>query len=316
MGKRQDCKIIAVMNEKGGVGKTFLCMLLGQWFSLVRGFNCLIVDLDMQANSSDRWLEEGMIYKENAVGGKIPPIHPDYADAENKEDMCERSTVADIFDNKIVLPYATWIHEGIGSKGGMVDILLSHPEKLENVNIEIGNESRKVQERMHKYLPSLLKSEGVREAYDIIILDTGPSRSPIFRSALKTADYVIVPFSPGKDDIAGLNAMKYNIKQENFSRKRDDKLVSLGFAPNRTEMHTSLHKENMEELYSQIPDELTPKDAWIPRSTNVGKNEMDGAKPKSLFDLARKEKIRNPLIALCEHVERKMYGKLIGRKFK
>ena len=50
-------KIIAVVNNKGGVGKTTTSRFLAEYFSIVKNEKVLAIDMDPQANFSNRYLK-------------------------------------------------------------------------------------------------------------------------------------------------------------------------------------------------------------------------------------------------------------------
>ena len=65
-------KIIAVVNNKGGVGKTTTSRILAEYFSIVKNERVLALDMDPQANFSNRYLK--MEIDPYQQEGRIPPI--------------------------------------------------------------------------------------------------------------------------------------------------------------------------------------------------------------------------------------------------
>ena len=45
--------IVAVMNQKGGVGKTLETSLIAQYFSIIKGKKVGVGDIDIQCNITD-----------------------------------------------------------------------------------------------------------------------------------------------------------------------------------------------------------------------------------------------------------------------
>ena len=74
-------KVIAVLQNKGGVGKTTVAKLLAEFFAK-KNRRVLGVDLDPQCNFSARFLE--MVLYPIDPDGKLPTIHPDYNDNEDE----------------------------------------------------------------------------------------------------------------------------------------------------------------------------------------------------------------------------------------
>jgi chromosome partitioning protein len=52
-------KVLAVLNQKGGVGKTTVASVIAEYTAIVAHKSVLVVDLDMQCNSSDYWVGMG-----------------------------------------------------------------------------------------------------------------------------------------------------------------------------------------------------------------------------------------------------------------
>ena len=298
---RYSAKVIAAMNQKGGVGKSTAVTLLAEWFSMVRNKRVLIIDLDMQCNTSDDWV--GMEDAPNAVGSQIPPLHPDY---DPSYGVNERSTIADIFYGKGVLPYESWVTEEIG-KGGLVDVMLGHPEFLENINNEFSRIDGAIDEKVHNRVRAFLSSPDVQESYDVILLDTGPSRSPVFRAAMRAASSVVIPFTPEEKDVQGIAAMLQIVRQENYFRPSGEfELQLLGLLPNKVRT-TNLHKRNLENVCRGNSD-VFPEECWLPLSTKFPERDDKDARPKSIFELPKSEKARQAAEAFCLNVERKLYG--------
>ena len=69
-------RIIAVVNNKGGVGKTTTSRILAEYFSIVKNERVLALDMDPQANFSNRYLK--MEIDPYQQEGRIPPLHSNY----------------------------------------------------------------------------------------------------------------------------------------------------------------------------------------------------------------------------------------------
>ena len=300
VNNQQKKPVIASMNQKGGVGKTLCVGLLAEWFALIRKKRVLVIDLDMQCNTTDQWV--GMEDVPNVVGGQLPPRHPEY----NPEwGVNERSTIADIFYGKPVLPYASWLTEQVG-KGGFVELMCGHPQWLEEVNIEFNQTDGQLDERVHNRLHSFLSSEEVQAEYDVILLDTGPSRNPIFRAAMRAASDVLVPFKPEEKDIQGINSMLQVIRQENYSRAKAVIPLSLiGLLPNMVRP-TKLHENNLSNMLTLHESIVFPKPAWLSHLTAFPERDVKGIRPKSVFEFSKKNPARVQAVAMCQYVEKKL----------
>ena len=151
---KKSTRIIAVANEKGGVGKTVTVINLGAAFSL-KGKSVLVVDMDPQANATKGL---GIEPDESQINTYDMIIRPDETRA--KDAVVETS----------------W-------KG--LHLIPSHVD-LSGAEVELVDESG----RENRLKEALATIEG---EYDIILLDTPPSLSLLTVNVFTCAREVIVP---------------------------------------------------------------------------------------------------------------------------
>lgn len=296
-------KVVAIFNQKGGVGKTTVASILAEYAALTEGKEVLLVDLDMQCNSSEHWV--GMEDAPNSLGGQLPPVHPDYG---GEEHLDERSTIADIFFGKAVLPYSTFINSEHGYDTD-VDIMMGHPGLLERINTEYDNASGRIVTEIHNRLGVFLHSDEVADTYDLIILDTGPSRNPIFRAALRAATHAIIPFELEENSLQGINAMHQAIQSENFARAGEDSQLNLvGMCPNKVRASTRLHRLTIESLHESLGDSMYPKDVFLPLSTAFPERNVKGVSPKSIFHIKESHAARKASNDVCAYAMAKIFA--------
>ena len=153
MGKNTT-RIIAVANEKGGVGKTVTVINLGAAFSLM-GKNVLVVDMDPQANAT------------KGLG-----IEPD-AERLNTYDLIIRPDKAVAEDAVLETPW-NGLH-----------VIPSHVD-LSGAEVELVDEDGRENRLKEALAP-------IKEGYDVILLDTPPSLSLLTVNVFTCAREVIVP---------------------------------------------------------------------------------------------------------------------------
>ncbi len=296
-------KILAVLNQKGGVGKTTVASVIAEYAAIVANKNVLVVDLDMQCNSSDYWV--GMESAPQATGGQLPPLHPDY---DGDPDLDSRSNIADIFFGKAVLPHPTYIQAENGFKH-TVEIMVGHPALLERINSEYDNSSGKIAALIIDRLGDFLHMDDIAKTYDLIILDTGPSRNPIFRSAVRAANYAIIPFEPEEKSLQGINAMLQVIQSENFSRGDDTQLNLIGLCPNKVRSNTNIHRSTLEMLHQELGGIMFPAEVYLPQSTAFPERDLKGISPRSIFQISAQHVARKQSASVGSYVMNYIFNK-------
>ena len=161
-------KVIAIANQKGGVGKTSTTVNLGA--GLVRqGYDVLLIDLDSQANLT------------MALGFKNP------------DDM--GFTISNIM-HKAVKEEQIDPVEGILVTAEGIDLMPSNVQ-LSGLELSLINEyGREVV--LKQYI------DEVRLNYDYILIDCAPSLSVLTVNALVASDSVLIPTQPQYFSMAGI----------------------------------------------------------------------------------------------------------------
>lgn len=313
--------ILAVMNEKGGVGKSIIAQLLSEYGPIVEAKRVGGGDLDIQCNYTDATV--GMEADPNVEGGQLPPKHPDF---EPSDTLNERSSIADCYYGKLFLPYPTWVNQELTKNEGYLEVFCGHPERLEAINtifaqaadqkyhqakstgVSLDEQAKKRLSEVHNRLADVLSAADFAEYYDLIILDTGPSRSPLFRSALRAATHLIVPFTPEEKDIQGINAMLQIVMQEQYSRTSDmPPLKLIGLAPNKVRS-TRLHRQNLAAFKEVNGHMLLPEDCWLSLLTAFPERDMVGSIPKSIYHLPSKHPAKIQASAFGKHIYSSIFG--------
>ena len=166
-----NCKVIALTNQKGGVGKTTTAVNLG--VSLVQqGKKVLLIDADAQANLT------------MALGYNRPDDIP----------ITLSTVMQNIIDDKTLDVSQGIIHHREG-----VDLL---PSNIELSGFEVRLINAMSRERVLKtYLNEVKKN------YDYVLIDCMPSLGMITINALAAADSVIIPTQPHYLSAKGLEIL-------------------------------------------------------------------------------------------------------------
>ena len=212
---KNNCKVIAIANQKGGVGKTTTTLNLGIGLAN-QGKKILLIDADSSADLSE-WLD-----KENA-------------------NITLSNKLFDVISNNSTLTV-----EGIQSHREGIDIL---PADKRLADLELTMVSAFDREKaMRKYINE------VRKDYDFVLIDCSPSLGLISLNALAAADSVIIPvqahYMPAKDMTKLLSTISQVKKYINPKLKVDGILLTL--VDNRTNLAKSTADSVRENFGARI----------------------------------------------------------------
>ena len=174
-----NCKVIAITNQKGGVGKTTTTVNLGVGLSMYHDKKVLLIDADPQSSLTASLLK-----------GQNP-------------DQLEM-TLTTVMDATIEDRPIDEI-SGILNHDEGVDLL---PSNIELSGMETGLFNIMSREYvLRNYIDS------VRKNYDYILIDCMPSLGMMTINALVAADSVIIPSQPSFLSTKGLNLLLHSINK-------------------------------------------------------------------------------------------------------
>ncbi|MEJ7617919.1 MAG: ParA family protein [Pyrinomonadaceae bacterium] len=194
---QRESKIIAVANQKGGVGKTTITRELAACCAL-RGYSVLIVDCDPQGSLSTSWVDTEQLCSINLSHVLITP-----AKSSNNS-------------RPEPLPLTRAIVE---SPVPNLDIVGS--------DIKLTNFDREPDDSAYR-LRNELYENGAN--YDLIFLDCPPQLGKLLTAALIAADYVLIVCAASALGLEGLSELAYTIRRVKSNVNRD--LETLGTVVN------------------------------------------------------------------------------------
>lgn len=280
-------KIVVNATHKGGEGKTTNSIMLAEYSALIKNLKTLVIDMDPQANFSGRYIP--MEYDPAYKGGKIPSLHPDY-DPIHDINWDGRSTIANIFYGEEVIPYPTLIKN--------LELLPAHSNKLQEAEAVTKND---VLEKVHLQLKRFLELPDVQNSYDLIIIDTPPSKGPLTIAAIKAASHVVIPSQMEQFSIEGIYGMLQLWKQESYSRQKNNPINLVGILPNQVR-DIKLHKQFLSGLCKMngVGNYVMPH--IIKKRAIYTEILVEDASPKSIFELPKGNIARQEYESACCYI--------------
>lgn len=232
------CKVIAIANQKGGVGKTTTTGNLGIGMAK-RGKRVLLIDADAQGS-----LTASLGYTE-----------PDRLEV----------TLATIMERIVNEDYPE-PSEGILHHKEGVDLL---PANIELSGIEVSLVNIMSRETVLREYVSLVSAE-----YDYILIDCTPSLGMITINALACADSVLIPVQAAYLPLKGLEQLIRTIGK--VKRQINPKLEIEGILMTMVDSRTTYAREISGLLIENYGDKVRIYDSTIPISVRAAEVSAAG----------------------------------------
>jgi len=233
-----NCKVIALTNQKGGVGKTTTAVNLGVGLAK-QGKKVLLIDADAQANLT------------MALGYSKPDDIP----------VTLSTVMQDIMDDKPFDVQGAILHHNEG-----VDLLPS--------NIELsGLEVRLINAISRESILKTCISE-VKKNYDFVLVDCMPSLGMLTINALAAADSVVIPTQPHYLSAKGLELLLRSVSK--VKRQINPKLRIDGILMTMVMTRTNISKEITASVKSAYGQRIKVFESEIPHSIRAVEATAEG----------------------------------------
>lgn len=263
-----NCKVIAISNQKGGVGKTTTTLSLGVALSKL-GKKVLLLDADPQGD-----LTVCMGYYEQELN------------KNNQDKMKTISTLIGCYINDIPLD--------------INDVILHHEENIDLIpsNLDLSAMEIPLLNAMNREVVIKNCLKEVKDNYDYILIDCMPSLGMITINALAAADKVVIPVQTQYLSLKSVSQLMDSVSR--VKRQINPNLEIGGILLTLYDNRTNLSQEIKETVKNEYGKYINVYKNTIPIGVKVAKSTSAG---KSIFSYDKNSKVADAYYQFAKEVD-------------
>lgn len=257
--------IISAINMKGGVGKTTLCIGIGEYIAHYLNKKVLFIDLDPQFNTTQSLMnmyDQEEEYLNNYVKNDITV----------KRLFARPTSIAERPETPKIDDVIVKLDEYVSIIPGTINLIFEEDKKS-------SSSSKKVKR--------FIKDNNLRSEYDYIFIDCPPTISLYTDSALIASDYYLVPIKVDRYSILGVKLLDNVIERLIYEESLDIKPLGIIY----TMLERTLTEKTTDIMTEFEKDEIVTRYGIFDSSTHFVRDLLVGKQGNisSRYDVSRND---------------------------
>ncbi len=234
-------KIITLLNEKGGVGKTTLATHLAAGLA-IRGNKVVLADTDMQANAT--------------IAFGLRPEPRIYDLFVRPEDTSIRDVLRQVPNTRLAVP------DDVDKVKGALFVIPSDKE------------ARGIPNNISDDTIVMTRFRELNSVFDYMVVDTSPTANMLHTAIYAATDAIIYPTRLEEWSFHGLSNAIGRLEKANAFRSlyHLPPIQVIGIVPTMTKLRTILHQENLVKLNKafgdMVRDPIASRTIWAEAASN------------------------------------------------
>lgn len=250
---------VSIINLKGGVGKSTLTMLVGEFLAFRHSKRVLLIDMDAQGNLSYCMVPSPQIQvqaQEHRTAYHLLRAGFEEGDMDITNYITQPPLVVSNIARSGMSTYGTNIH-----------MVVSTPDvaQLDSDLLDLWAGGKPMPQQVRRTLQRAI--DPVREQYDYVLIDCPPGLSIFSSAALVASDYYVAPIIPEPLSLQGVTLVQQ--RQAQLRQMYNAKAEFKGVILNVVKHYRNTHSRVSDEVYFGRRERFHPFENWLPDNERI-----------------------------------------------